>query len=199
MARMKAAGGHGAPGRVRIGAGSLRGSVLAVPERAGLRPTPGRVRETLFSWLQSVLPGARCLDLFAGSGALGIEALSRGAAQALFVERDAGLAAALRANLARLRQGMDVRCAGALEVLSEPAPATFDVVFLDPPFGDNLWDAVAAGLESSGWLASQAWVHVEMPFGHGFVPPATWAVHRQGRAGEVMHVLYRRRASHPLN
>src|SRR5699024_5900430 len=102
------------PGRIRVLVGHLRGSVLPVPDRAGVRPTPGRVRETLFNWLAPHISGARCLDLFAGSGALGVEALSRGAASACFVERDAGLARTLREQLARLQQtDVEVHCADA--------------------------------------------------------------------------------------
>lgn len=183
----------GAPGRVRIIGGSLRGSVLSVPEHAGLRPTPGRVRETLFNWLQPHIDGARCLDLFAGSGALGIEALSRGAATACFVESDIGLARSLRESLERLRQTDAQVChVDALDFLGRTPPHPFDVVFLDPPFAQNLWTRVAESLEASGWLAPQAWIHVEMAAGADFAPPATWIVHRQGRAGEVQHVLYRR-------
>lgn len=201
MARAKASGGHKkAPGRVRIGAGSLRGSVLAVPEHPGLRPTPGRVRETLFNWLRAVLPGARCLDLFAGSGALGVEALSRGAAWATFVERDAGLAEALRSNLGRLgREDAEVECADAGAWLAGAIRQPFDVVFLDPPFGADLWNRAVADLEASGLLAAPAWIHVEAPAGKGVVVPSGWRMHREGRAGDVHHVLYRRDGAHPLS
>lgn len=183
---------HGTPGRVRIGAGTLRGSVLAVPERPGLRPTPARIRETLFNWLQAWVPGSRCLDAFAGSGALGIEALSRGAAAACFVERDAGLAAALRANLARLGAAGEVVHADALQWLRGTAPAAFDVVFLDPPFDADDWQEAMQRLEQGGWLAPQAFIHVEMPAARTLSAPPAWQVHRQGRAGDVAHVLYRR-------
>src|SRR5215469_13737471 len=90
-------------GRIRIIGGSLRNSRVEVPEAPGLRPTPDRVRETLFNWLQPVIEGSRCLDLYAGTGALGLEAVSRGAALVTFVERDPKLSAALKANLARLK------------------------------------------------------------------------------------------------
>src|SRR5581483_4346490 len=104
---------NAAPGRVRIIGGSLRGSKLEVPDVPGLRPTPDRVRETLFNWLMPVIDGARCLDLFAGTGALGIEALSRGAAVVDFVESDARLVALLRANLSRLKQTAAVHAMNA--------------------------------------------------------------------------------------
>jgi 16S rRNA (guanine966-N2)-methyltransferase len=179
---------------VRIIGGTLRGSILNVPERAGLRPTPGRARETLFNWLQGQLAGARCLDLFAGTGALGIEALSRGAASACFIEHDAGLADGLRAQLARLRQrDAQVVCADAPAWLRAGAPAQpYDLVFLDPPFADDLLFAVAGALEAGGWLASQALIHVEMPADGDFVPPATWSAWRDSRAGGVIHALFRR-------
>src|ERR1700761_9030792 len=136
-----------APGRVRIIGGSLRGSKLDVPDFAGLRPTPDRVRETLFNWLMPVIEGARCLDLFAGTGALGIEALSRGAAHVDFVESDAQLARMLRDNLARLKQTASVLQSAASRFL-ESAGGEYDVVFLDPPFGDDLWDRVMTALET---------------------------------------------------
>ncbi len=178
-----------APGKLRIIAGSLRNSRLAVPDRPGLRPTPERVRETLFNWLMPVLPGARCLDLFAGTGALGIEALSRGAGEVVFVERDVALAAALRANLARLRQlQAPVVCADALSWLHAPHPP-FDIVFLDPPFAQDLWQAAARALAPS--LVPGAWVYVESPAATLPALPADWRLHREGRAGEVRYALYR--------
>ena len=136
-------GRHGAPGRIRIIGGSLRNSRLEVPDRPGLRPTPERVRETLFNWLAPVIAGSRCLDLFAGTGALGVEALSRGAARAQFVERDGRAVQALRANLARLKAA-DGRVAEAdalawLQGEAEP----FDLVFLDPPFAAAAWTPAA--------------------------------------------------------
>ena len=183
-----------APGRVRIIAGALRGSRLAVPDAPGLRPTPDRVRETLFNWLTPVLPGARCLDLYAGSGALGIEALSRGAAHATFIERDAGLAVALRGNLERLRQtNARVVEGDALAFLAD-APQPFDVVFLDPPYAAGAWSAAAHALAS--WLAPQARVYVEHP---ATAPapalPAHWQALRRARAGQVAYALYQVDAS----
>lgn len=182
------------PGRVRIIGGDLRGSVLSVPDRPGLRPTPGRLRETLFNWLQPHLAGAHCLDLFAGSGALGIEALSRGAGGVCLVERDAGLAAALRGNLQRLRQGekSSVREADASSLLTAAALQSFDIVFVDPPFADDLWEQTASRLEQGDWLMPQAWIYMEMPVGaHPSVPP-TWVLQREAKAGDVRSVLYRR-------
>ncbi len=174
---------------VRIIAGTLRGSRLAVADAPGLRPTPDRVRETLFNWLTPVIAGARCLDLFAGSGALGIEALSRGAARVLFVERDARLAAALRAALQRLRQPAgEVVQDDALTFLRGTVQP-FDVVFLDPPYAAALWSEAAQVL--APWLAPQARVYVEWPA--AWPPPelpAHWQTLRQARAGQVAYALH---------
>jgi 16S rRNA (guanine966-N2)-methyltransferase len=186
------AGRKPAPGQVRIIGGNLRNSRLLVPELPGLRPTPARVRETVFNWLAPTIAGARCLDLCAGTGALGIEACSRGAASVQFVERDAQAAQALRANLARLKlTSAAVTTADAATFLRGPAQAC-DLVFLDPPFSLDLWAPLAGQLEAGGWLAAQALIYVESP--RAGVPglPPNWSVHREGQAGEVRFALYRR-------
>ena len=186
------------PHAVRIIAGRLRGSKLAVADREGLRPTPDRVRETLFNWLAPHLEGARCLDLFAGTGALGIEALSRGAAHCTFIEADRVLAGALRENLARLQvDNADVVEADALAWLAQSA-ATVDVAFVDPPFARGWWNAALQALEAGGALRAGAFIHVEAPATLVLAPPANWQVHREGRAGAVRFVLYRRIAVDPL-
>ncbi|RAP59336.1 16S rRNA (guanine(966)-N(2))-methyltransferase RsmD [Oleiagrimonas sp. MCCC 1A03011] len=195
---MKRAKGAAA-GQVRIIGGSLRGSVLRVADAPGLRPTPGRVRETLFNWLQPFIAGARCLDLFAGTGALGMEALSRGARAVTFVERDAAAARALQANLQRLNQDKgDVRGADAFDYLRGTA-SPFDIVFLDPPFAQALWDDAARQLEAGGWLARNALIHVESPVEQIPALPANWQLHRERCAGQVRHALYRRAAADPLD
>jgi 16S rRNA (guanine966-N2)-methyltransferase len=180
------------PGRLRIVAGTLRGSRIEVPDAAGLRPTPDRVRETLFNWLTPVIEGARCLDLFAGTGALGIEALSRGAAAVDFVEADAQLADLLRANLARLRQSARVSRSDALQFLANGGDARYDLVFLDPPFVADLWSTTAQALETHERLAPTGWIYVESPLEAVPELPATWNLHREGRAGSVRYALYRR-------
>ncbi|MDX1550554.1 MAG: 16S rRNA (guanine(966)-N(2))-methyltransferase RsmD, partial [Lysobacter spongiicola] len=131
-----------APGQVRLIGGRWRGSKLPVADIEGLRPTSDRVRETLFNWLMPVLPGARVLDLFAGSGALGLEALSRGAATATLVERDPLLATALAQVAARLPGGeaATVVQADALAWLPAQPRGSFDIAFLDPPFSAGLWE-----------------------------------------------------------
>lgn len=179
-----------APGKVRLIAGRWRGTRLDVPASPGLRPTADRVRETLFNWLMPHLPGARVLDLFAGSGALGLEALSRGAASALLVERDAALAAALRATLARLpgAEGGKVVQGDAIEVL-RGSPDCFDIAFVDPPFAADLWQKVWPLLAPR--LSPDALVYVEAPVGLDPLPPAGWPPHREGRTREVRYVLHR--------
>ncbi len=181
-------------GTVRIIGGQLRNSRLQVPVIEGLRPTSERLRETLFNWLAPRLAGMRVLDLFAGTGALGIEALSRGAASACFVERDRAAAAALEQNLQRLRllpgSARLVR-ADAQTFLQGPV-ASHDLVLLDPPFAQELWADAAAGLETGGWLADPAWIYVESPAGRLPPLPVNWSLYREGRAGAVRYALYRR-------
>ena len=170
-----------APGSVRIIGGRWRGTRLPVAELAGLRPSSDRVRETLFNWLAPMLPGARVLDLFAGSGALGLEALSRGAREAMLVERDARLAESLRQAVARLRAEGEARvvAADALAFLRAPVHGRFDIVFVDPPFAANLWPEAFASL--APWLADEAWLYVESPAAAGIEPGAGFGLHREGR------------------
>jgi 16S rRNA (guanine966-N2)-methyltransferase len=180
-------------GSVRIIGGSLRRSRLDVPDAPGLRPTPDRVRETLFNWLAPIIEGARCLDLFAGTGALGIEALSRGAGWVDFIERDPRLAQALRQNLQRLRQtDAAVRCADAVQTLGEAAADAYDVVFVDPPFSESLWQPAVVALEGNGWLRAGALIYLEMPASAPVDAPDSWNLHRESVAGAVRYALYRR-------
>ena len=149
---------------VRIVGGRWRGRRLAIPAGTEVRPTPDRVRETLFNWLVPALDGASCLDLFAGSGVLGLEALSRGAVQAWFVERDAVLAAALRAQVRVLgAQGRVIR-RDALKFLSSRPQRRFDVVFVDPPYATGLAEVLE---ELAAWLAAEHLVYVERPAARG--------------------------------
>jgi 16S rRNA (guanine966-N2)-methyltransferase len=183
---------RGPPGRIHIIGGSLRGSRLSVPMLPGLRPTPQRLRQTLFDWLAPVIAGTNVLDAFAGSGALGIEALSRGARAATLIERDPAQARAIEADLARLHQaGATVRCGDALRILAEPATGKFDIVFLDPPFDAGIWGAVATVLDASGLLAPRTWVYVEAGKDDAWEVPGRWHLHRQREAGAVRGTLYR--------
>ncbi|MAS40920.1 MAG: 16S rRNA (guanine(966)-N(2))-methyltransferase RsmD [Porticoccaceae bacterium] len=184
-----------AAGSVRIIGGHWRGRRLRFPDRAGLRPTGDRLRETLFNWLQPHCAGARCLDLYAGSGALGFEAASRGAARVTLVERDAVTAAALRANQAALDTGqakLEIVEAEALAWL-ESAPQTQDIVFLDPPFAAAALAPVFAALETRGWLGAGSWIYVEAAREQA-VPaaPETWSRYREMTAGAVHCLLFRR-------
>lgn len=178
---------------LRIIAGQWRGRKIHFPAVTDLRPTPDRVRETLFNWLMPVIEGARCLDLFAGSGVLGLEALSRGAAEVVFVDRERKVTTYLKDTLAMLqtRQGQVVQ-ADAMQYLAGQA-SPFDLVFLDPPYRANLHAACAAVLETSGWLKSQAWIYLEQA---SDLPPESlpgnWHVHREKTAGQVRYCLYRR-------
>ncbi|HJU26250.1 MAG TPA: 16S rRNA (guanine(966)-N(2))-methyltransferase RsmD [Rhodanobacteraceae bacterium] len=183
----------GLPGQVRIIGGRLRNSRLTVPALPGLRPTPQRLRQTLFDWLAPVIVGARVLDAFAGTGALGIEALSRGAGSATFFERDPRQAAAIEADLARLHQAGEVRCTDTLRALGESARGRFDIALIDPPFDAAAWQPAAALLDANGWLADEAWVYVESGEHDAWMPPSHWQVHRQRDAGAVRGTLFRTR------
>jgi 16S rRNA (guanine966-N2)-methyltransferase len=185
------AAARGREGSVRIIGGRWRGTRLPVADAPGLRPTSDRARETLFNWLQPVLPGARVLDLFAGSGALGLEALSRGAREALLVEHDPRVAESLRASVERLhaRDEATVVRADALALLVAPLHGRFDLVFVDPPFADGLWDAVLAALPP--WLAEGAWLYLETPSASPLGPGPGWRAHREGRSRDARHALYR--------
>lgn len=182
-------------GSVRIIGGRWRGTRLPVADAPGLRPTSDRARETLFNWLQPVLPGARVLDLFAGSGALGLEALSRGAAEAFLVERDPQLAAGLSATVQRLHAGpaAQVIRADALCFLRAPRHGRFDVVFVDPPFPDAAWAGTLAAL--APWLSEDAWLYLESPAGADIAAGEGWRLHREGRTRDARHTLYRRPGS----
>lgn len=178
------------PGEVRLIAGSLRGSKLPVADAPGLRPTSDRVRETVFNWLQSHIAGRSVLDLFAGSGALGFEAASRGAARVQLIERDARLADSLRASAQRLNaHAVQVETADAIAWLAQPAGASFDLVFLDPPFAAGLWQPAAQAL--APWLAAHAFIYLERPLAEPFLPPAGWQLHRQGQTRDVLYSLFR--------
>ncbi len=186
-------------GRIRIISGQWRGRKLAVPERSGLRPTGDRARETLFNWLQAVVPGARCLDLFAGTGALGLEALSRGAASVVFVEHDRRLVEALRDVAASWPGGdrMQVVHADALRWLAG-ADGQYDLVFIDPPFSDGLQAGVLALLERDGLLAAGARVYVEQDAREPALDPGDgFELLRSKTLGEVRMTLAARLPGKP--
>jgi len=180
-------------GQVRIIGGRWRNTRLPVINKPGLRPSSDRVRETLFNWLQPVLPGARVLDMFAGSGALGLEAVSRGATHAQLIEYDLTQVSALQAVITRLNasQQVQIMAADALHWLETAAPAHADIVFIDPPFSAQLWEGVLERLPQHLNPLS-AWVYLESP-NTACAPnvPADWHLHREGRTRQVRYALYR--------
>ncbi|WP_152219438.1 16S rRNA (guanine(966)-N(2))-methyltransferase RsmD [Pseudomonas sp. SCB32] len=187
---------HGGQGQLRIIGGEWRSRRFAFPDGPGLRPTPDRVRETLFNWLAAYVPGARVLDPFAGSGALFLEALSRGASAGLALDTNAEAATALRSHLATLQcTSGQVLLTDALRYLESQPAAPFDLVFLDPPFHQDLLQNTCRLLEERGWLAKDAWIYTEseaVPSSLGL--PPNWRLHREKKAGAVHYALWQREA-----
>lgn len=181
-------------GALRIIGGEWRSRVISFDASSGVRPTGDRIRETLFNWLQAVTPGARCLDLFAGSGALGLEALSRGAGEVVFVERSNRLASALRNTLKTLaaEDRAQVIAAEAARYLAH-CRTRFDIVFLDPPFATDMLDELCATLEQQGLLNEAAYIYIETPkSGTPPLLPSNWSVTRAKIAGQVSYQLAQR-------
>ena len=185
-----------APGKrnsLRIIGGAWRGRRVNFPDSQGLRPTPDRVRETLFNWLQFSLAGARCLDLFAGSGALGFEALSRGAREVVFVDEVTLVVDSLHEELERLdgtarARVLQTTAARYLEQPGEP----FDVIFLDPPFAQNALLEPVALIEAGGWIKPGGWVYLESELKAGAPRlPTGWDLVKSKSAGEVGYHLAR--------
>jgi 16S rRNA (guanine966-N2)-methyltransferase len=178
---------HSSKGRIRIIGGEHRGRKLAVLERPGLRPTPDRVRETLFNWLGQRLDGLACLDLFAGTGALGFEAASRGARRVVMVEQDRDAFASLEKAREALGAAAVALVQGDAFDYLRRAGETFDVVFLDPPFGQNALPGVLAALTPR--LSAGARVYVEAAAAQAVAQP--WEELRSARAGQVSYQLLR--------
>ncbi|MGD9943284.1 MAG: 16S rRNA (guanine(966)-N(2))-methyltransferase RsmD [Burkholderiaceae bacterium] len=183
---------RGAPQRIRIIGGRWKRTPLEVPDLPGLRPTPDRVRETLFNWLGQRLDGWRCLDAFAGTGALGFEAASRGAAQVLMIEGERRAQAAIARTIERLEAAAQIRLLGGdlfelLPRLLEGADR-FDLLLLDPPFGRGLPAKALAALTPLLAPVALVYVEAEVPF----VPPAGFSLLRADRAGQVHYHLLRR-------
>ena len=182
--------------QLRIIGGSWRGRKLSFPDVDGLRPTGDRIRETLFNWLAPDIQGAHCLDLFAGSGALGLEALSRGAESSVLLEKHAAAAQQLKANLQLLQADNGrVEQVDSLQWLAQQKPShPFDIIFIDPPFALDLWATIATALEANHWLSDAAVIYLEAPRDAQLQLPANWQLHRDKQAGQVSFRLYYRQA-----
>jgi len=177
----------GSPGKVRIIAGKWRGRKLDVIDAPGLRPTPDRVRETLFNWLQQEIVGARCLDLFAGTGALAFEALSRDASEVTLVESDPLVAASLKQHAQSLAcENIIIQRADALSWLQQEKNK-FDIIFLDPPFHQDLIEKCCSIIIEESLLNTNGLVYIESE--KGLVLPECWKVLKQKKAGQVQSML----------
>ena len=181
---------------LRIIGGEWRGRKIHFPPVAAIRPTPDRVRETVFNWLQSAVAGRRCLDLYAGSGALGLEALSRGAREVVFVDLEPAVSRHLVATLQRLGcdRGRVIRSDARSFLAGAAEP--FDIIFLDPPFGESVLADVCRRVEAGGWLAPGGHVYLEAPASAG--PPELpdgWSLLKSKQAGEVGYHLAQREPS----
>jgi 16S rRNA (guanine966-N2)-methyltransferase len=178
-------------GQLRIVAGNWRSRLLQIAEVPGLRPTSERIRETLFNWLSTRIHGARCLDLCAGTGALGLEALSRGAGEVVFVERSGAAFKTLRSNISLLgATNTEVLNIDARHYLGGPGAKPFDIVFLDPPFAADLYDELCRLLIEQSWLADDARIYIEMDKDLPQLRlPNGWQVLKNKTAGKVRYVL----------
>ncbi|WP_096085576.1 16S rRNA (guanine(966)-N(2))-methyltransferase RsmD [Agaribacterium haliotis] len=180
--------------KIRIIAGQWRRRLLPVCELDGLRPTGDRVRETLFNWLATELYGAACLDLYAGSGALGLEALSRGAGFVQFIETHSQAASQLKDNLLTLKAEPDrwqLYNGDAVTWLKQQHNKEFKLVFVDPPFAAELWQTSLTALVEQKLLADEALIYVESPNETKFELPEGFVVHKQLKAGAVTVQLFR--------
>ncbi|MDI3324334.1 16S rRNA (guanine(966)-N(2))-methyltransferase RsmD [Pontibacterium granulatum] len=187
------------PSQLRIIGGEWRGRKIPFTPLPGLRPTPDRVRETLFNWLQPYLAGAHCLDLFSGSGALGFEALSRGAETVTFIDQEPSVVRQLRDNLQLLRcnraEVIQDSVLSWLERRIADEEQRYDIIFMDPPFRKDLAAPCCELLEQRGMLAAEAVIYVETESDlTGSVVPANWQQHRQKEAGQVRYQLFIREA-----
>lgn len=186
-----------ASNQLRIIGGLWRGRKLSFPDVDGLRPTGDRIRETLFNWLAPDIQGAHCLDLFAGSGALGLEALSRGAASSWLLEKSPIAAQQLNSNLQLLQatNGKVEQVDSLAWLNSQPPVQRFDIVFIDPPFALDLWDQIVTALEAGNWLSDAAIIYLEAPRAAHLQLPANWQLHRDKQAGQVSFRMYYRQTA----
>lgn len=180
-------------GEVRIIGGEYRGRKLPVITANGLRPTSDRVKETLFNWLQFEVPGARCLDVFSGSGALGFEALSRGAEEVVFLENASEVANGLFQNIKTLAsQSARVEQGDSLTILQKSPENPFDIVFVDPPFHQNLMQTTLERLFENEWLAKEnAWLYLEQEKTEAWPKlPEDWICYREKTTSQVRYGLF---------
>jgi 16S rRNA (guanine966-N2)-methyltransferase len=179
------------PGRLRIVAGNWRSRLLEIADVPGLRPTSARIRETVFNWLAPRIAGARCLDLFAGTGALGLEALSRGAADCVFVEKSTKAAKTLRTNIATLEaENAVVHETSAVKFLQQDSAVPFEIVFLDPPFAAAMLPDVCRLLEQSSVLADSAFIYIEEDRDQPELKlPERWQALKTKNSGNVRYSL----------
>lgn len=180
-------------GTVRIIAGEWRGRILRVPDVPDLRPTPDRVRETLFNWLAPHIAGARCLDLFAGTGVLGFEALSRGATSVVFVDESPVVTNLIQSELTHFKAHNAVVYRARIPDQLQPAAVPYDVIFLDPPYQSGLLLPTCQYLEEHGYLAKNAYVYLEAnaPIQHNALPSG-WQMLKSKMAGQVAYHLIQR-------
>ncbi|WP_216825055.1 16S rRNA (guanine(966)-N(2))-methyltransferase RsmD [Agarilytica rhodophyticola] len=179
------------PSTIRIIGGQWRGRKLPVPSADGLRPTGDRIRETLFNWLAPYITSARCLDAYAGTGALGIEALSRGAAFTEFVELNHNTAKNLDENLKRLNSTThNINRLNFAQWIPKDKH-TFDIVFLDPPFEQKLWQSAITHLIDNIPLSDDALIYIESQNSESFTIPSSWEMHKNKSTKQVNATLYK--------
>lgn len=183
---------HNGGGQLRIIAGEWRSRKLPVADVTGLRPTSDRVRETVFSWLTNYIPSAKILDVFCGTGALSLEALSRGASSAMMLEKNPLAVKALRSNIAVLKaERAQLIETDSLSWLTRPAPHAFDVIFLDPPFHMDLLATTCELLETNGYLDNNSIIYIEAEKELAILPvPSHWQLMKRKTAGQVQFSLW---------
>ncbi|XKM13293.1 16S rRNA (guanine(966)-N(2))-methyltransferase RsmD [Orbaceae bacterium ac157xtp] len=180
-------------GFIRIIGGKWRGRKLPVLNNAGIRPTTDRVKETLFNWLMPVIQQANCLDCFAGSGSLGLEAASRGASQVVLLEKNHAAASQIKKNIALLDTTQcQIHNTDTLTWLAKPATKQYDIIFIDPPFNQNLANQTILLLEQNGWLKPEAYIYIETEISCDLNAqrPSDWILHREKQFGQVHSRLF---------
>lgn len=178
--------------KIRIISGKWRGYKIPILNSEGLRPTKDRIRETLFNWLIPIIQDAHCLDCFAGSGVLSIEALSRYAASATLIELKSSVAKQIMVNLSKLgAKNSQVINTNALDYLVQRRTVSYDIIFLDPPFYKDLLEQIALLLEQNGWLTKNCWIYVETESEDNLrIFPKNWQLHRKKISGRITYCIY---------